>query len=244
MRPSVPDVHITDAQDTEFAEYRIVSSQAVLGLIVGLLSPLAVLDPSLWCVPILGVILSVWALRRIKKNAPVVVGRKMAWTGLALSLFFITSVPAYSLVYRTIVRNEAEQFSDLWFQYLVQNQPQKAHQLTLAPGLRQPLNDRLWDYYRNSPRPRKELETYVGNPTVRTLLELGPRARARFYQTAGQLRDDGSDQVVLLYAVTYEESGEKKSFFVTLSASRTTLADGTAGWHILGASGGGPSKNL
>ena len=32
MRPSVPDVHITDPQDAELAEYRALAGQAVLGL--------------------------------------------------------------------------------------------------------------------------------------------------------------------------------------------------------------------
>ena len=48
MRPSVPDVHITDSQDAELAEYRPLAGQAVLGLICGLLAPLAVVDPLLW----------------------------------------------------------------------------------------------------------------------------------------------------------------------------------------------------
>ena len=43
--PSVPDVHITDPQDAELAAYRALAGQAVLGLIFGLLAPLALVDP-------------------------------------------------------------------------------------------------------------------------------------------------------------------------------------------------------
>jgi hypothetical protein len=48
MRPSVPDIHITDSQDAEFAAYRALPSQAVVGLLLGLLSPVAWLDPFFW----------------------------------------------------------------------------------------------------------------------------------------------------------------------------------------------------
>ena len=41
-----------------------------------------------------------------------------------------------------------------------------------------------------------------------------------------------------LYAVTYEEEGERKSFFVAVQMSRTKLADGTADWRIAQANGG------
>ncbi len=83
MRPSVPDVHITDPEDAELAAYRALAGQAVLGLIFGLLSPLVLVDPLLWSLfPALGVILSGWALRRIKKSDSLT-GRKMALDRLA-----------------------------------------------------------------------------------------------------------------------------------------------------------------
>ena len=88
MRPSVPDVHITDPQDAELAAYRAVAGQAVVGLIFGLLAPLALVDPLLWAVPALGVLLSGWALRRIRRSEPALAGRKMALAGLVLSLLF------------------------------------------------------------------------------------------------------------------------------------------------------------
>ena len=60
----------------------------------------------------------------------------------------------------------------------------------------------------------------------------------RFYETVGQSHDDNDDVVELLYAVTYEEEGERKSFFVAVRALRTKLADGSAGWRILQTGGG------
>ena len=238
MRPSVPDVHITDSQDAEVAEYRSLAGQAVLGLIFGLLAPLAMVDPMLWSIPLLGVVFSVWALRRIKRFAPAMVGRKMALAGLALSLLFLAAAPAETLTYQKMVRDEARQFSALWFRYLAHAEPQKAYQLTVDPQSRQPLNDDLWAFYRTAPRLSSQLEEYANGPLVRTLLALGPKAQVRFYQIAGEASDGDADRVDQWFAVTYEEAGEKKSFFVRVAAERTKPTSGGAGWRIADASGG------
>ena len=94
MRPGVPDVHITDPEDAELAAYRPLAGQAVLGLICGLLAPLAMVDPMLWAIPMLGTLLSCWALRRIKRYAPAMVGRKIAIGGLRSRCCFWPRRPA------------------------------------------------------------------------------------------------------------------------------------------------------
>jgi hypothetical protein len=238
MRPSVPDVHITDAEDTELAAYRALSGQAVLGLIFGLLAPLALVDPLLWILPALGTLLSAMAIRRIKKSGAALTGRKMAIAGLMLSLALAAAAPTNWLVYRRMIRNEARQFSSLWFQFLAQNEPQKAHQLTVPPQVRKLLDHQLWAFYRTDARQRQQLEGYVKTPLVRTLLKLGPRAQVRFYETIGQTRENDNDQVEQLYAVTYEEEGEKKSFFVAVQMLRQEMATGEAAWRILQTAGG------
>jgi hypothetical protein len=232
MRPSVPDVHITDSQDSEFAAYRALTSQSVVGLLLGLLSPLALLASAFWIVPALGVFFSVWALRRIKQDPQALTGQKLAWVGLFLSLLLAAAAPADWLTYRRTIRNEARQFTSAWMQFLVHNEPHKAHQLTVPPQNRQPIDDHLWNYYRNSQRSRRTLESYAKFPLVRTLLELGPRANVRFYETADQTQENNIDAIEEVYAVTYEDEGEKKSFFVVVTALRMKLADGAADWSI------------
>jgi hypothetical protein len=238
MRPSVPDVHITDPHDADLAAYRALAPQAVAGLIFGLLAPLAMVDPLLWALPALGTIFSVWGLRRIRSRKGELIGRKLAWPGLVLSLLFLALAPADLLAYRWMIRSEARQFSALWFRYLSQEEPQKAFQLYQSPQFRQPLDDRLWDYYRHTPQQRDALNKFVKLPVVRTLLALGPKAQVRFYQTGGEGREDDNDWVDQYYAATYEEQGERKSFFVLVHMSRQKLGNGQAGWRILSAEGG------
>ncbi len=239
MRPSVPDVHITDSQDAELAEYRSLPGQAVAGLIFGLLSPLALIDPTLWVIPGLGVIFSGWALRRIRQSGEALAGRKMAMLGLILSLLMAAAAPGDWLVYRRLVADEGRQFSALWFGYITQEEPQKAYQLTVPPATRQPLDQNLWIFYRNNLKERERFEAYVESSPIRTLLALGPRAQVRFYDTGAQSRSGQTDYVELWYAVTYEEESEKKSFFVLVAMSREKMKNGEAGWRIARTQGGG-----
>jgi hypothetical protein len=238
MRPSVPDVRITDPHDADVAAYRALTPQAAAGLVFGLLAPLAMVDPLLWAIPGLGTIFSAWALRRIGSRHGELIGRKLAWPGLLLSLLFLGLAPADLFTYRWMVRNEARQFSALWFRYLSREEPQKAFQLYQPPQARQPLDDRLWDYYRRVPQQRAALKGFVAVPAVRTLLALGPKAQVRFYGTESQGRKDDNDLVSQYYAVTYEEEGERKSFFVLVHMMRQKFGHGQAGWRILSVEGG------
>ena len=237
MRPGVPEVHITDRHDAEVAAYHALAGQAVLGLILGLLAPLALVDPAFWSIPAFGTFFGGWAIRRIKNHAGELAGRKMALAGFTLSLLFAAMAPTDWFVYRWMVRSEARQFSALWFKCLTGDEPQKAYQLTLAPPSRRALDDRLWDFYRGAPRLREALEGYVQQPLVRTLLALGPRAQVRFNQTTKQTREKGNDQVEQLYAVTYEEEGQRKSFFVCVVMERLKLDNGDADWRVVQTDG-------
>jgi hypothetical protein len=232
MRPSVPDVHITDSQDAEFAAYRALPSQAVVGLVLALLSPIAVLDPFFWAVPATGAFFSVWALRRIHRDPAALTGRKLAWFGLAVSVAVLVAVPSHWLNNRRLLRIEARDITSAWIRYVTHDEPQKAHHLTTPAQKRQPLDDQLWNYYRNEPKSRQALEGYVQIPLVRTLLALGPKASVRFYETTEQVHEGPNDMVIDVYAVTYEDEGEKKSMLVEVPALRT-LVDGKANWRIL-----------
>jgi len=236
MRPGVPDVHITDPQDSELAAYRAFSGLALAALVCGLLAALALVDPLLWALPVAGAALGWMALRRIKKQWPALSGRSLAWLGLVLSLVFLVAAPTQWLVYRWQVRAEAREFADMYFKYLAKGEPQKAFQLALAPQQRLPLRDdaQIWGFFRNNQKMRQGLENFVGWPVVKTLLAKRHEAIVRFYETIDQEGVEGDrDMVKQRYAVTYEEGGEKKTFFIDVRMMRQVLPDHTAGWFVV-----------
>ena len=179
-------MNLSPSDQSEF--YQAVSPHAVFGLLCGVAGVLALWGPLGWPIPALGVILSAIALARIRRDAPALTGRKAAMAGLFLSVLFAIAGPTEWIAYQAMIRAEALKFAHYWFEFLRNNEPQKAYQLSVSPGLRQPLDASLWEFYRRGPRWYQELDHFVSQPTVRTLLALGRRAEVRFYEVDQQDR--------------------------------------------------------
>jgi hypothetical protein len=234
-----------ESKDSDVAEYRALSVSAVGGLVFGLLSPLVFAHPLLWSFPFAGALLSGGALWKIRRQEAILAGRTAARWGLGLSLIFAAAGPTDWLVSRWQREGEARRFAALFFELLARREPEKAFQLTQDPSLRQPLDGRLWDYYRRAPHWRLKLEQFVAPaeegqspPLVRTLLALGDSARTRYLKTFGHFTSDTLQIVDQLYAVTYSDREGKKTFFAILRLARKTTPDGKAAWRILRAVGG------
>jgi len=225
---------MSDPHDEEVAQYHAVSGLAVAGLVFGVLAVTALIDPLACVLPLAGLLLSVLALRRIAHESPALIGRKAALAGLALSLLFGGTAVAERLTHRWLIRRQARQFAETWFDLLLKHQPEKAYQLTVHPNHRQPFDETLWDYYREGPNSREQLENYVADPGIRTLLALAGKARIRYWQTEMQIRDGERETLYLVYAVTYGKAAKRQTFFVRLQLQRLPLRRaGQNGWRVL-----------
>jgi len=121
--------------------------------------------------------------------------------------------------------------------------------LTLVPQKRHALDERIWDFYVDSDKDKvkwfTELKNYVApgkdekSPNlVRSLLALGDSAEVRYLGTFDQFYVESMYIVDQLYAVTFVESGEKKTFFVTVRLARHGASGDRATWRIVYAQGG------
>lgn len=243
--PDTPHPKLTSARDDGLIEYRPVSRLAIVGVLFGLLSPLALVDLNLLLFPLLGAVLCGMALIRIVRSGTPLLGRKAAWLGLTAAFVCSTASLADFYTYRWLIRREARQFALQWFEFLADGEPHKAYQLTLHPRDRWPLDENLWTFYREGPKRRSELENYIapakpGEPPklVRTLLELDGRAEVRYRETLFQQPSEGKLQTRQVYAVTCDDDGRKKTFFVAVDLERLRLPDGRWNWRLLGAKGG------
>lgn len=250
MPRSLPSVHFTDAQDMELAEYRYLPGQVAMAIIFGLLSPLALVDLRLMFIPLLGVFLGVWALRRIKKNPTAMTGRKRALFGIALSLVFLAAAPADAVTAYRMINRQAREIADAWFQLVLDNRLLDARRLMLVVKKKDDQSTPAMSPVEMAARERAEkaspgksdLEHEVDElskrPVIQSLLYLGPAARVRFYQTELQEQADGNDIVQLSYAVTYDDKGERKTFFVGLDVRRLKLSNDNHDWRIMNVAGG------
>lgn len=222
------EFHFTSPPQDEVPEYRPLCGLAVLGLILGLLSALAILHIGFGVVGAAAVLVAGVAMAQIART-PGMAGRGLAIAGAVLAVFWTTAGWAKDMTHARLMDTESREFGLLWFDFLRKNEPVKAMELGGHPSGRRPLNARLIDHYLTSRESYESLQGFVGQPEVRSLLKLGDRATVRFYQCEG-VADDRVNQV---YAVTYEEGGVKKTFFVRLSIRRAILADKhLAGWYV------------
>ncbi|NMC21354.1 MAG: hypothetical protein GYA33_13160 [Thermogutta sp.] len=224
------------AAAAETAEYRPLSGLAVSALIVGAFSPLAFFSPFLWFIPALASILGVWAELSIRRQDPPRLGLTAARIGAALGLFLLSAAPARWFTHRALVDAEARRFGQTWLELVRSGDLLRAHQLSMAAPLRQPLDDRLPERYAVGQPARRDLEAFLGRAETQALIALGKRGdgRIRFFDTERIYRDNTSDVVVQSYAVTYhDEQGKEKTFFIVMGMTRLPIAEARASdWYV------------
>ncbi|HEV3021882.1 MAG TPA: hypothetical protein VGX76_05425, partial [Pirellulales bacterium] len=220
---------------------RGLSSLAVVGLLAGLLSPLAMFYTLPKVFPVTAVIASALALWQIAAQAPNLAGRKAALAGLFLGLMFLVAPPADAWVYRYYLRREARQFAAAWIEDVREGKVYQAHDLMIDPKKRvppdvppdMPLEKYYADYYSRSDYQRRMLPLFIDRPMVRTLFALGKSAEYRFYETAEEGGEGGNDFVKSTYAVTFTDEKRKKTFFISLAMSRSIdRASGRCEWTL------------
>lgn len=219
------------AAEHDLAEYRSLSVHAVLGLALGLASPVALLDPLLWVLPIVGLAVSLVALRRIARDGQMLAGRKLAWAGVVLSLVFAVAGPSDWVVYRELVGREAVAFARPWFQSFGEGQTHKAFLLTVEPQFRLPLDVSLPEMCRRAADLCTELDGYRKDPAVKALEGLGTATTARFLRIDEQAASSDRDFVRPVFEVTADRNGHRQTLHVALNMERQRLR-GAEGWHL------------
>lgn len=208
--------------------YRAYSTLAVLGFFCGLASPLAFSSPVLYIFPVLGILACGWALHRIRLAAPELLGKTVAQIGLLLAIVCGVGAVTRDVSSRYVLQRDAWQFGQTFFEYLRRGEPEKSYLLSLDQVFRPPLNDdeKMWREYELQSNHQQGLRAFLLSPEVRAVLELRDGALVRPYamlKSVNSKTSDGRRSTVLnlLYAVTYQEQGRKKSFFVTLQVERS-----------------------
>lgn len=224
----------SNADEGELPEYRALSGAAVLALILGLLSVLAIVHVGLSFIGGAAVLCSVIALVRISAAPSEVSGRGFAITGLILALFLTAAGVAREVTERRLLDHHSRELAVQWFEYLKEDEPEKALELNNSGASRRPLDEKLWDRYLTSKQEYEGLQEFVKKPEVRALLALGEQAEIRHYACLGA----SPGNVAQVYAVTYSEDDTKKTFFVRIDLARSVFLDaGTSAWRVASTRG-------
>jgi hypothetical protein len=234
------------SEDPE-AGYRSIEPWAVGGVLLGLLSAVSLLDTMLWLVAAAGVGANLVALARIRRDA-FRDGRGAALLGLGLSIVFVVAPVAQWATARWLLTRQARPVADHFLKFLTEDSPEKAMDLRLSPYRRMPLDDRLWSRFRQDKELQSELRSFVRDPTVRTLLALGPRADVRFYETAAVMTEGPRALVSLYYTVTIPDQSDPKqktTFFLNVILERKSVEPLDVNpWRIMDFAGGFDPRDL
>lgn len=226
-------------QDT--IEYRSVELWAVIALVLGFLSPLALFGTLWFLVPAAGMLAALVALVRIHADAHKI-GRIVALSGLCLCITFAVAPLAQWATSQVVLRNQPRELADKFFEYLLQGQPEKAVLLRVVPDYRMPLDDSesIWLSMRYDQEAGGEMAQFVKEPLIRTLLALGTSAEAKYYRTVVVATDGDRALVDYWYTITYtDDDGKKKTFLAGVLLERMpTKNESLSPWRVKKFTGG------
>jgi hypothetical protein len=210
--------------------YRALSILAMVSLGLGLLSAVAIASPILGIVPLVAIVVSGVALRRIALDSERLSGRWMAMVSLVLASLFMGWGLSRDFSRRERFFTHARKFADDFLEVLNRRAGYAAHQLKVQRKYRMDPNINLDAAYQQDENASREYEAFVGESPVKEILEASPNARFEF---VGFLRHTPSgfvDTVFLQYSYQTPTEG-RRPFWIKVRRTYSNLSD-RADWNI------------
>jgi len=220
----------------QVAEYRTMSSLAIVSLIFGLLSPLCFVMPLLLAIPLFGAAVSIVALRQIAASEGALAGRWAAATGLALCVASAAAAVTDSQATRYLRSQQAEKFGREWIGLLLTGKTDQAFQLTVA-GAQPAFSEPGEPTATQSPRER-----FGQDRLVEALVAAGPQSTVRYdgtltYQAerSGQLTVEQKFTITPPKASGANDESEGRTIEAVLTLQRSRMPGRReVRWLVLG----------
>jgi hypothetical protein len=255
----------TDSRQAEFSSneidtleaYHPVNRVAIASLVTGLASAAALLNPLLWGLPAVAVVLALFALFQIRKSNGEQRGAVLAKVGFGVAMFFASWSLSWYMTDYYVLTKQARVYGDEWINLLREGKIYEAHQLAL-PGSQRAKNgtslNELYDSVlhenhdhdkaEKQPKPpareeeamRRELpmafREFVGGDPMKQLVAIGQSWQFTFARVVSVSRSDRLNSVVNLeYEISYTENERPAKLHIVLRMQRT-LAAQEAQWHV------------
>lgn len=209
------------ADESQLDGYRTISVAAILALVLGVASSLALAYWLLLIVPAMAIVVAIVALRQIQTEGSNLTGRGLALTGLALALIFGIWAPTRLASRDQHLYSQAQGYADEWFDLIHHGKLYDAHQLTLHEAERQPPGTTLENFYEKSSEALQKYDRFYKEGVLKNLLPLGDQVTYEFVGRAGIPPLELTGQVVLLdYRAKWEEQGKPKSKVIRVAMER------------------------
>ncbi len=214
--------HVSSLDETAVSTYRSISLAAVLALVFGCASALALIHPFLWVIPAVAVVIAIVALRGIAREGANLTGRGLAITGLVLALFFGSWAPTRIVTRQSHLYRQARPYADQWLELMRAGKLYEAHQLMQIAGERQKPGSSLEVFYKNSSDARKQLDHSFELKPALTIRNQAGDATYEYLGGDGVSSEEGGhiEFVSLRYLMRYEEHGLAKETPVRIVLQR------------------------
>jgi hypothetical protein len=173
------------AENEELPQYRKLSLLAVGAFVLGLASPLALLNPVLWVVPVVGALTACLGIRATLVGDPPLAGRALAVVGLLLAMCFAGWAPARYVTREQKIKEQAQAFGNHWFEMVQARQVKELHQLSRRPVDRREPGVSLEDAYNVKP----EEHGATGEEALLMSLQMSPQTLLNQYIEIHPLKD-------------------------------------------------------
>ena len=230
----------TWSEENDSAEhFSAVSLSAIFALFFAIASLFYLINRSLLPVSVAALGLSLFALRRIRRAEGRLTGGSMARIALFLTIVVLVAVPVRSAIYRRQLIKQGKEFFSLVIEAAQKGDSAALSQLRRFQTSREEISDEAayWREQLNDPMAAPGTVQLLGNRVLLAIYLLGENGKITYCRTANIDRDEkhDGDSVCMIYAVTYSEHGEKKTFFVPFYGSRLRdKKNGVALWKCSG----------
>jgi hypothetical protein len=227
-------VHLSTRVEPEIVQYRVISGWAVAALVLGLLSPAAIVAPILWLIPAMGFVAALIAMRSITAAQGQKSGWYLALLGLMLAIFFGAAGPARAITRNLWLETRAERLAHVFVDLLRQNKPLEAHELTKVASQRKPLGDNALELIQKNPDMKREYERFLSSELVQTLLERGKTAEVGLSSASFLRSDEGRDALTVEYHITTRDQDKPLTLSGQIGLERTVeLMTGKERWRVI-----------
>ena len=218
------------AEDSgDLASYRPICGMAVVALVLGLFSIVAIMGQVFWGLPLLTIGVAMIALRRIRAADPPMIGRKAAWCGLFLGVLWGGAAVSTHYFQYWIARTQARQVAQQWFHFMLQGNTPRAHQLTMPPDRRELRVNELDAIYQTNPNLEERLTDFMEQSGPAEVVRFNADAQVEYLFTEDQFRDAETEHVMLVYEIADPREERPATRFIINTERK---AGDRAGWLV------------
>lgn len=239
--PATFETSSTTGDDlTQVATYRPVCGLAIVALLLGLAAPLAILTSLLWFLPLVGLLFSLVALRKIAGSDGTLAGRSLALVGLAVAVASGGMVATRQVVQSQLVGVQGTPWGIEWSRLILEGKVEEALELTYEAGNRRSA-ERLTDYYQENPTAQEKLAQFRETEVVKLLADAPAGSTIEPIEVEQVRSRTGGGFIVYQAFRVVSPEGESRDFTLELhkSAGQGKIP-GT--WHVQNSAVGRPLR--